>query len=106
MLTSTGWPVPSSTRIFSPRQSRRTCSMWRNMISLRSAYAVGASTKSLTCHPDAKETPIRPCESVSTSAHSSATRNGLWSGTTTLPARICTRSVTPARAAPVIDGLG
>ena len=38
--------------------------------------------------------------------HSSATRIGLCSGSTTEPARICTLRVSTARAAPVTDGFG
>ncbi len=66
----------------------------------------GRSTKSLGCQPAAKEMPTRPFERLSTSAHSSATRIGWWSGFTQLPARIFTRSVITASAALATEGFG
>ena len=50
--------------------------------------------------------PTRPFEMLSTTAHSSATRSDECSGQTTLPARIPTRSVIAATAAPVTAGFG
>ncbi len=63
-------------------------------------------TKSLGCQPEANETPTRPCEMLSTTAHSSATRIGWCSGSTQLPARICRRVVIAAIAALVTAGFG
>ena len=73
---------------------------------LRLAKAAGAMTKSLGCQPDANDTPTRPCEMLSTKAHSSATRIGWCSGSTQLPARIFSRVVMAAMAALVTAGLG
>ena len=64
------------------------------------------SAKSLACQPDANDRPTRPSDRLSTTAHSSATRIGLCSGSTTLPARIWTCSVTTATAALVTAGFG
>ena len=72
----------------SPRHRRRTTSMLASISFLRLAKAAGAMTKSLGCQPDANDTPTRPCEMLSTKAHSSATRIGWCSGSTQLPARI------------------
>jgi hypothetical protein len=38
--------------------------------------ASGRKRKSFGCHPDAKETPTRPCERLSTIDHASTTRTG------------------------------
>src|SRR6266481_6121975 len=67
---------------------------------------VREKAKSSACHPDARAIPTRPLERLSTTDHSSAMRIGLWSGRTTLPARISMRRVTAAIAALVTDGLG
>lgn len=74
--------------------------------SRRFSYFSGAKTKSLACQPDATEMPTRPPDRLSTRDHSSATRTGWWSGSTTLPARMATRFVTVATAAPTTEGLG
>ena len=50
--------------------------------------------------------PTRPSERLSMRLHSSATRIGLWSGSTQLPALIFTRVVRAAIAALVTEGLG
>ena len=90
----------------SPRHSFLSVSASRNILALRSAKFAGAMAKSLGCHPDATETPTRPPERLSTTAHSSATRTGECNGRTTLPARICTRVVVAAIAALVTEGFG
>ena len=63
-------------------------------------------TKSLGFQPMAKERSTRPSERLSTTAHSSATRIGLCSGITTLPARMRMRRVIWARRTAGSDGLG
>jgi len=62
--------------------------------------------KSFGCHPAAKDRPTRPSDRLSTTAHSSATRMGWWSGDTQLPDRIRSFLVIAANAAPVTDGFG
>ncbi len=80
--------------------------MCRAITARRSAKSSGLNTKSLACQPEANDSPTRPPERLSTTAQSSATRIGSCSGNTTLPARICTRSVMVAMAALVTAGLG
>jgi len=92
--------------IDSPRQRRFTTSRSRNIVSFACALFSGASTKSSGFQPDAKEIATRPDERLSTSAHSSATRIGWWSGRTTLPERSFSRSVTSDSAPAKTDGLG
>ena len=104
ICTSTPSPLIAGT--VSPRHSRRTVSMWRTITARRSAKSSGLKTKSLACQPEANDSPTRPPERLSTTAHSSATRIGSCNGSTTLPARIWMRSVIVASAAPVTAGLG
>ena len=106
MPTSTSLPVAPGKLHFSPRHSLRTVSMLRSMMFLLSAKFSGLSTKSFGCQPEANEMPTRPLEMLSTTDHSSATRSGWCSGSTTLPARILMRSVTAAMAAPATAGFG
>ena len=106
ILTWISRPSPLVACTASPRQSARTVSIPRAITSRRSWKLPGASAKSFACHPDANESPTRPPDRLSTTDHSSAQRIGLCRGKTTLPARIATRRVMTARAAPVSDGFG
>jgi len=63
-------------------------------------------TKSFGTQPQATPRPTRPCDRLSTTAHSSATRIGSCSGSTTLPAHSCTRCVRAASAAHSTEGFG
>ena len=76
----TSVPATPAAEISSPRHSRRTVSMPSKVTSERRSKAPGARTKSSACQPDANDTPARPCDRLSTSAHSSATRIGWWRG--------------------------
>ena len=73
----------------SPRHNRRSASMSSSSRPFAPSKPAALSTKSFGCHPDATETPTRPFERLSTTAHSSATRTGECNGNTTLPARTC-----------------
>ena len=105
-LTSISSPAPFLTLIFSPAHRRSTVSMDSCITSRRRSKFSGFRTKSLTCQPLANERPTRPCEMLSTTAHSSATRIGSCRGITTLPARSSTLLVIDAIAADVTAGLG
>jgi hypothetical protein len=104
--SSTGLPSGPSKATVSPRHNLRTTSMLRNITFLLSAKLPGISAKSFGCQPEANEMPTRPLEMLSTTDHSSATRAGWCSGSTTLPARMPTCSVTAATAAPATAGFG
>lgn len=88
------------------RAARRNAGMRAAPRSRRSASASGRSTESPWCQPEAQEMPTRPAERLSTADHSSAIRIEWWSGPTTPPARIATRSVATASAAPITSGFG
>ncbi len=90
----------------SPRHSFCTTGMVSQVYWRRSSYFSGAMTKSVPCQPVAKEMPTRPPERLSMTDQSSTTRTGWCSGSTRLPARIWTRSVTAASAEPRTDGFG
>ncbi len=105
-LTSISLAEPSRTRRGSPRQSAWICSIRWNISSRWLPNASGANTKSFGCQPEAQAMPTRPCERLSTIDHSSATRTGWCSGSTTLPARSSMCEVSRASAALNTDGLG
>ncbi len=60
----------------------------------------------MACQPLATHIPARPPEMLSTTDHSSATRTGWCSGSTTEPAFSRTRLVRAASAAASTEGLG
>src|SRR6185369_13869577 len=106
ILTLISRPSPLVAGTDSPRQSARIVSMPSAITARRFTKFSGARAKSLACQPEANESPIRPFDRLSTTDQSSAHRIGLWSGSTTLPARMLMRSVTIATAALVMAALG
>src|SRR5579864_785463 len=80
-------PLPPRTGIFWPDHSLRMISIPSVHSSRLFSNESGAKTKSLGCQPEAIDSPTLPSDKLSTTDHSSATRIGLCSGSTTLPAR-------------------
>ncbi|CAM5414597.1 hypothetical protein SALBM135S_04076 [Streptomyces alboniger] len=99
-------PAPVVRRSGSPRHNCRTCSTCSYISSLWEPKRSGKKTKSLACQPLAQPMPTRPPERLSTIDHSSATRIGSCSGSTTEPALMRTRSVSRTSAAASTTGLG